>query len=115
MGLFNEISPGHFQLGESCRAVSCFGMDMNCLDMQSLHPAQQFKLSAEGHHSKLRVLRQYKGKKRACHQVGRTIAVYSRVFRLIGADSYTRSFYEVRAFRGEEGLGCQPAFLATVL
>ena len=33
-------------------------------------------------------------------QVGRAISVYSRVFRLIGCDAYTRTFYEARGFRG---------------
>ena len=33
-------------------------------------------------------------------EVGKAISVYSRVFRLIGCDAYTRTFYEAPDFRG---------------
>ena len=31
-------------------------------------------------------------------RVGRSISIYSRVFRIIGADDYTRKFYKARDF-----------------
>lgn len=32
-------------------------------------------------------------------RVGKSIAIYSRLFRLIGADAYTRDFYEANSPR----------------